>query len=52
MQQTYILNWHNRPTISEKGYKKLITNPLCLGIYLELLWYVQGITENNHNEYR
>ena len=49
IQQTYILNWYMRYIISEQGYKNIRTN-LFLGIYLELLWCMQAITENNHNE--
>ena len=52
MQQTYILNWYNRYTILVPGVKNIITNLHYCGIYLELLWCIQVITENNHNEYR
>ena len=52
IQQTYILNWYNRHTITEQGHMNTITNLLCLGIYLGLLWYMHAVTENNHNEYR
>ena len=45
MQETYTLNGYMRYTISEQGYKNIITNLLCLGIYLELLWCMQAITE-------
>ena len=33
----------------EQGHKNIITNMLCLGMYLGLLWY---ITKNNHKAYR
>ena len=51
MQQTYILNWYNRYTILVQGNKNIITNLHYYGIYLGLLWCMQAITENNHNEY-
>ena len=51
IQQTYILNRYNRHTISEQSHMNTITNLLCLGMYLGL-WYMQAVTENNHNEYR
>ena len=52
MQQTYIQNWYNRYTILVQGNKNIITNLHYYGIYLGLLWCMQAITENNHNEYR
>ena len=33
----------------EQGHKNIITNMLCLGMYLGLLWY---ITKNNHKASR
>ena len=49
MEQTYMLEWYHNMLSHKQGHMNTITNLLCLGMYLGLLWY---ITENKHNAYR